>query len=102
MNLMQRIALGLLRAYQLAVSPLLHALFGPFGGCRFYPTCSDYAAQAVRRHGAGRGSVLAVGRLCRCHPWGGCGEDPVPESLPAALGGPGVSFRTVTLPKESR
>ena len=102
MNLVQRMALGLLRAYRLAVSPLLHTLIGPSGGCRFFPTCSDYAAQAVRRHGAGRGTVLAVGRLCRCHPWGGCGEDPVPEILPSASGGPVVSLGSVTWRKESR
>lgn len=102
MNLIQRIALGLLRAYQLVVSPLLHTLMGPSGGCRFFPTCSDYATQAVRQHGVGRGSVLTLARLCRCHPWGGCGEDPVPETLPSASGGPVVSFGPVTLRKDSR
>ena len=96
MNLMQRIVLELLRAYQLAVSPLLHTLVGPLGGCRFSPTCSDYAAQAVRRHGAGRGTVLAVGRFCRCHPWGGCGDDPVPETWSDGAVGPAMQ------PKDSR
>jgi putative membrane protein insertion efficiency factor len=47
--------------------------------CRFWPTCSDYALDAVERHGATRGSLLAVRRVLRCHPWGGHGVDPVPE-----------------------
>ncbi|HTZ09613.1 MAG TPA: membrane protein insertion efficiency factor YidD, partial [Acidimicrobiales bacterium] len=47
--------------------------------CRYLPTCSDYAAEALERHGAGRGSWLAVRRLGRCHPWGGRGVDPVPD-----------------------
>lgn len=46
--------------------------------CRFLPTCSDYADEALRVHGAVRGSVLTARRLCRCHPWGGHGYDPVP------------------------
>ncbi len=48
-------------------------------GCRYLPTCSDYAMQAVAGHGAARGSVLTVRRLARCTPWGGHGVDPVPE-----------------------
>ncbi len=60
------------RAYQLLVSPLL------LPSCRFLPTCSDYALEAVERHGATRGLALAVRRLGRCHPWGGSGYDPVP------------------------
>lgn len=47
--------------------------------CRYLPTCSAYAVQALERHGARRGSWLAVRRLSRCHPWGGHGPDPVPE-----------------------
>lgn len=81
MNIVQRIAIGLLRIYKVAVSPVLHALVGPFGGCRFHPTCSVYAVEAMRQHGVLKGSVLAAGRICRCHPWGECGEDPVPESF---------------------
>jgi putative membrane protein insertion efficiency factor len=49
--------------------------------CRFMPTCSDYADQALRDHGAMRGSLLAAQRLCRCHPWGGHGYDPVPDAF---------------------
>lgn len=79
-NPVQGLLWTLLRLYKWGVSPILAGLFGPAGwGCRFTPTCSDYAAQAVVRHGALAGSVLAVRRLCRCHPWGGCGCDPVPE-----------------------
>jgi putative membrane protein insertion efficiency factor len=47
--------------------------------CRFVPSCSTYALEAVEAHGAVRGSALAVRRVCRCHPWGGHGFDPVPE-----------------------
>ena len=68
----------LLRVYQLVLSPIL-VLLGPAGcGCRYTPTCSQYAIEAVRTHGPLRGSWLAFLRLSRCHPWGGCGEDPVP------------------------
>ena len=67
-----RIILFLIRAYQVGISPWL----GP--ACRYEPTCSAYAEQAVRKHGAARGSWLALRRLLRCHPWGGSGHDPVP------------------------
>jgi putative membrane protein insertion efficiency factor len=63
---------GAIRTYQLLISPA----FPP--SCRYYPSCSDYAAEAVRRHGPWRGSLLAAQRLLRCHPWGGSGYDPVP------------------------
>ena len=61
------------RAYQLFVSPVLAP------SCRFLPTCSDYAAEAIERHGAVRGVALAISRLARCNPWGGTGYDPVPS-----------------------
>lgn len=61
-----------IRLYQWLVSPLLPA------ACRFEPSCSHYAYEAVRRHGALRGGGLALRRLARCHPYGGCGLDPVP------------------------
>ncbi len=64
---------GLIRGYQLLISPVL----GP--SCRYLPSCSDYAAEAILRHGALGGGWLAVKRLLRCHPWGGSGYDPVPE-----------------------
>ena len=60
------------RAYQLCVSPVL------LPSCRFLPSCSDYAIEAIGRHGALRGLGLAFRRLLRCHPWGGSGYDPVP------------------------
>jgi putative membrane protein insertion efficiency factor len=50
--------------------------------CRFWPTCSAYAVDAIDEHGAGRGSLLALRRVLRCHPWGGHGADPVPERVP--------------------
>ena len=80
MNLAQSILTLALRMYQALLSPVLTAIFGPLGfGCRFHPTCSRYAIEAIQRHGAIRGSMLAAGRLCRCHPWGASGPDPVPE-----------------------
>lgn len=70
--IMKRLLLTLLKAYQYLLSPWL----GP--RCRFYPSCSEYARQAVILHGAGRGSWLAARRVCRCHPWHPGGLDPVP------------------------
>jgi len=70
------IAIGL---YRWTISPMQIFLFGPAGGCRFTPTCSQYALDAVREHGALAGGALAAKRICRCHPWGGCGHDPVPK-----------------------
>jgi len=69
---MTRLLLLFLRAYQLAISPL----FAP--SCRFYPTCSNYAMQAIREHGALKGIMLATKRLGKCHPWHPGGYDPVP------------------------
>ena len=62
----------LVRFYQLCISPL----FPP--SCRYTPTCSEYAMQALRKYGPFKGLWLAVKRLARCHPWGGSGYDPVP------------------------
>ena len=61
-----------IRFYQLAISP--H--FPP--ACRYTPTCSQYAIEAIRKHGPLQGLWLGVKRICRCHPWGGSGYDPVP------------------------
>jgi hypothetical protein len=61
-----------IRFYQLAISPLL----GP--SCRFTPTCSEYARQALIKHGPIKGLYLAIWRILRCNPWGGSGYDPVP------------------------
>lgn len=65
----------LIRLYQIVLSPILPP------SCRYRPTCSAYAIEALRRHGALRGGWLAVKRIGRCHPWGGHGYDPVPPRL---------------------
>lgn len=70
----------LVRGYQLVISPLLHAIAGPGAGCRFTPTCSEYARIALERHGLFRGGWLALRRILRCHPFGGSGHDPVPPA----------------------
>ena len=64
--------IALVRFYQLCISPLKPPT------CRFTPTCSSYAIQALRKHGPIRGLYLTIRRLMRCHPWGGSGYDPVP------------------------
>ncbi|HVC54844.1 MAG TPA: membrane protein insertion efficiency factor YidD [Stellaceae bacterium] len=63
---------GMIRAYQLLLAPVLPP------SCRYEPSCSHYAAEAIAQHGPWRGSLFAVRRLLRCHPWGGSGYDPVP------------------------
>ncbi|MDY7576964.1 membrane protein insertion efficiency factor YidD [Herbaspirillum sp. RTI4] len=68
----------LLRGYKLGLSPFLGQ------NCRFYPSCSDYAAEAITLHGAIYGSVLAAKRLCKCHPWHAGGVDTVPSPRAAA------------------
>ena len=73
-------AIGLVRAYSWFISPVL----GP--NCRFEPTCSAYAEEALRQHGLVRGLWFAVRRLGRCHPWHAGGWDPVPASPLAAAG----------------
>jgi putative membrane protein insertion efficiency factor len=70
----RRIAVAALRLYKIVISPLLPA------ACRFYPSCSEYAAQAFEKHGVIRGGVMAAGRVARCHPWHPGGFDPVSES----------------------
>jgi len=70
-TLLIRMMTAAIRLYQLIVSPAL----GPC--CRFYPTCSQYAVEALRRHGIGRGTVLSVKRILRCHPFHSGGYDPV-------------------------
>ncbi|CAA7624346.1 membrane protein insertion efficiency factor YidD [Magnetospirillum sp. UT-4] len=64
---------GLVRAYQLLVSPILPP------SCRFTPSCSSFAMEALARHGAVKGTWLAICRVARCHPWNDGGYDPVPE-----------------------
>lgn len=70
---MRQVLRALIRIYRYAVSPLL----GP--RCRFYPTCSCYADEAIEQHGALKGSYLTLRRLLRCHPWHPGGFDPVPR-----------------------
>ena len=72
----RRLLMALVRAYRVALKPWLG------NACRFEPTCSAYALQALDRHGALAGSVLATGRLLRCHPWCAGGHDPVPPQPP--------------------
>ena len=69
---MSRIVLALIRFYHLAISPWLPPR------CRYQPTCSQYAIEAVQKHGAPKGGWLALRRIGRCHPWGSSGYDPVP------------------------
>ena len=72
---------ALIRAYQILVSPVLAP------ACRYHPTCSEYALDAVARFGALGGTWLALKRISRCHPWGGSGFDPIPDGgRPAADG----------------
>jgi len=81
MNLAQHALILILRLYQAVLSPLLVAVLGPSARCRFTPSCSQYALEAVRLHGVLLGGWLALRRLGRCHPWGDAGQDPPPASL---------------------
>ena len=71
----KRLMIFLIRFYQCGISPYLPSR------CRYTPTCSQYAVEAVERFGVIKGGWLTLRRLCRCHPWGGCGYDPVPNSF---------------------
>ena len=73
---MRAVLIALIRGYQWFVSPLLG------NHCRFYPSCSQYAREAIERHGVLRGVWLAIRRVARCHPWHPGGVDPVPEPPP--------------------
>ncbi len=80
-SLAGRALAGLFRLWQLTFSLVLPP------SCRFSPSCSAYGIEAVRRHGAIPGGWLAAKRICRCHPWGGHGHDPVPDTLRPCHGG---------------
>jgi hypothetical protein len=75
---MVRVAIGLLRVYQYALSPLLGQR------CRFAPSCSEYAVEALGNQGLFRGGWLSARRLCKCHPWHPGGYDPVPQRGPGS------------------
>ena len=74
-----RLLMALVRGYRLLLSPSIG------NACRFEPTCSAYALDALAKHGAVAGTALAVGRIARCHPWCAGGFDPAPEQLPQFL-----------------
>jgi len=74
---MKRILLALIHFYQKYISPLKRS-----GTCKYIPTCSEYAAQAIEKHGALKGSILAAWRILRCNPFSAGGIDPVPEVWP--------------------
>jgi putative membrane protein insertion efficiency factor len=76
MNLAQRALIALVKGYRLTLSPWIGS------ACRFTPTCSAYAMQALEQHGAAAGSYMTVARIARCHPWCAGGHDPVPEAKP--------------------
>ena len=79
-RVVQLVLVGLLRAYRFAISPLYGQV------CRYHPTCSAYALEAVTRHGALRGTWLAARRVLRCHPWALGGYDPVPPHAETTRG----------------
>jgi uncharacterized protein len=76
MNPVSAVVRILIRLYQWCISPFM------MPHCRYLPTCSDYADEALAEHGPVAGGWLALRRLCRCHPWGGSGYDPVPAARP--------------------
>ncbi len=88
----QRLLMGLVRGYRYFLSPWLGS------ACRFEPTCSAYALQALEQHGALAGSTLTLARLARCHPWCAGGHDPVPERASGLFSRLFTSSREKTLP----
>jgi putative membrane protein insertion efficiency factor len=85
-NVPKQILILGVKLYRSVLSPVKTALFGPLGRCRFQPSCSAYALEALQTHGAMKGSWLVIRRLCRCHPWGDFGPDPVPPKRGTSTG----------------
>lgn len=79
-----RLLTGAIHAYRIVLSPLLAP------SCRYWPSCSAYAIEAIELHGASRGSWLAARRLCRCHPWAAGGVDPVPAAPDSRMKQPDI------------
>lgn len=73
--------ISLRRLYRYFISPALHWIAGPTFGCRFVPTCSEYAAESLQMHRWKQGGWLALKRICRCHPFSEAGYDPVPRAI---------------------
>lgn len=92
-RLPRNIARGVVRGYQTVISPYFPS------SCRYTPTCSEYAIEAIEKYGAAKGTVLAIHRISRCHPWGGHGYDPprwygdeeTPTSMPPDVGAEGTT-----------
>lgn len=81
MRLAEFALVAVLQTYRWILSPAKNALLGG-PCCRFTPSCSQFAIDAIRSHGPAHGSWLALRRVCRCHPWSGGGHDPVPDLAP--------------------
>ncbi len=79
---MRKVFVAAIRGYQYAIRPLIGA------NCRFYPSCSEYAREAIERHGVGAGGWLAARRIAKCHPYHPGGYDPVPEKSDGAASHP--------------
>ncbi len=92
---MQRLLIGVVQGYRLLLSPWLGS------ACRFTPTCSAYALEALQTHGAGRGSLLSARRLMRCNPWCDGGHDPVPVSVASSQAPPTLFTSLVSSEKTS-
>jgi putative membrane protein insertion efficiency factor len=72
-GIIKNILIGVIKLYQWTIGPVIGET------CRFYPSCSHYGVEALKKHGALKGSWLTIKRICRCHPWNPGGIDPVPE-----------------------
>lgn len=79
LKLPRYLGMGFVRVYQYTLAPLIKAITGGQGCCRFYPSCSHYAYEALSKHGLVRGSFLSAKRICKCHPFHPGGHDPVPQ-----------------------